>query len=114
MAITRHRNKTTAHLSHDKGSVELGATVEIPNGPSAPRVHRGDDVVPLLWLEGSPGGAASYSIMDHQRSTPLRLVGAAFALAVIAFGRWRGLTALAGLGVAFAVLLLFIVVAMTR
>jgi uncharacterized membrane protein len=39
----------------------------------------------------------------------LWLLGAAFALAVIAFGRWRGLSALAGLAVTFAVLLFFIV-----
>ena len=47
--------------------------------------------------------------MDYQRSTQLWLPEAAFALAVIAFGRWRGLTALASLAVTFAVLLIFIV-----
>ena len=83
-------------------------TTDIPAGPGAAQVSSGDDVV-LLVLQDEPGGNPTYSIMDHQRSTPLWLLGAAFALAVIAFGRWRGLTALAGLGVTFAVLLLFIV-----
>lgn len=36
-------------------------------------------------------------------------LAAAFALAVIAFGRWRGVAALGGLGVTFAVLVLFVV-----
>ncbi|WP_230393314.1 YibE/F family protein [Plantactinospora alkalitolerans] len=81
-------------------------TTDVPSGPGAVTVAAGDEVV-LLYLEGSP--ERPYSIMDHQRSRQLWLLGAAFALAVVAFGRWRGLTALAGLGVTFAVLLMFIV-----
>jgi uncharacterized membrane protein len=84
-------------------------TAEIQNGPGAIRPATGDHVV-LLQLEESPGGpAGGYSIADYQRTRPLWLMGVAFALAVVAFGRWRGLTALAGLGVTFAVLLWFIV-----
>ena len=37
------------------------------------------------------------------------MLAAAFALALVAFGRWRGLTALAGLAVTFALLLFFVV-----
>ena len=80
---------------------------ELPSGPSALQVGTGDDVVMLLLDQ--EGGGQTYSIVDFQRSTQLWLLGAAFALAVIAFGRWRGLAALAGLAVTFAVLLLFIV-----
>jgi uncharacterized membrane protein len=50
-----------------------------------------------------------YQIIDHQRGSRLWMLTAAFALAVIGFGRWRGLTALAGLAVTFAVLLLFVI-----
>lgn len=82
-------------------------TTDIPAGPGAPDVEPGDDVT-LLALENEQGGW-TYSIVDFQRSTPLWLLGAVFALAVVAFGRWRGLTALAGLAVTFAVLLFFIV-----
>jgi uncharacterized membrane protein len=82
--------------------------VEMPSGPGAIEVEQGDKIV-LLLLQDSPEGGLSYSILDFQRSTPLWLLGAAFALAVIAFGRWRGITALAGLAVTFAVLLFFIV-----
>jgi uncharacterized membrane protein len=81
---------------------------EIPAGPGAIKVEPGDDVV-LLYLTDSVQGGDEYSIVDYQRATGLWLLGAAFAVAVIAFGRWRGLTALLGLAVTFAILLLFIV-----
>jgi uncharacterized membrane protein len=83
-------------------------STDIPSGPGAIEIAQGDKVV-LLALDGGTEGRPQYSITDHQRSSGLWLVGVAFALAVIAFGRWRGLTALLGLGVTFAVLLLFIV-----
>ncbi|GAB3137485.1 hypothetical protein GCM10027290_03290 [Micromonospora sonneratiae] len=89
---------------------DTGATVtaDLPFGPGAIDVTVGDEIV-LLKLMDDQLATQSYSIMDHQRSTPLWLLGLAFAVAVIAFGRWRGLTALAGLGLTFVVLLLFIV-----
>ncbi|MEU4619895.1 YibE/F family protein [Actinoplanes sp. NPDC023801] len=82
-------------------------TTDIPSGPGAPEVAAGDDVTLLVLNEQD--GSRSYSISDHQRGSRLWLLGAAFALAVVAFGRWRGLTALAGLGVTFGILLWFIV-----
>ncbi len=90
--------------------LEDGAEVvaEIPTGPGAPAVAAGDDVT-LLVLEDGETGQPSYSIADYQRSTPLWLLGVVFALAVIAFGRLRGFTALLGLGITFAILLFFIV-----
>ncbi|WP_250008089.1 YibE/F family protein [Actinoplanes sp. M2I2] len=84
-------------------------TADIPNGPGAVEVKPGDDIVLLRLLDGEGGVSESYSIIDHQRGQQLWVLGAAFALAVIAFGRWRGVTALAGLGLTFAVLLLFVV-----
>ncbi len=89
----------------DDGS---SVTAEIPNGPGAPAVGPGDKVT-LLVLDDGAGGPRTYSIADYQRGTSLWILGAVFALAVVAFGRWRGLTALLGLGITFAVLLLFIV-----
>jgi uncharacterized membrane protein len=84
-------------------------TTEIPAGPGAVQVATGDDVI-LLALDDPEGGSdLGYSIIDHQRTTSLWWLGAVFALAVIAFGRWRGLTALAGLAVTFVILLFFIV-----
>ncbi|WP_134740568.1 YibE/F family protein [Nocardioides sp. 503] len=81
-------------------------TVPLPNGAGAPEVADGDDVV-LVAVEAPDG--ATYTIVDHQRGRGLWVLAAAFALALVAFGRWRGLMALAGLGVTFGLLLLFVV-----
>ncbi|MBB5873902.1 putative membrane protein [Allocatelliglobosispora scoriae] len=88
---------------------DAGTTIDVdlPAGPGAPIVHAGDDVV-LQYLPDATFGDP-YQIADHQRSTPLWVLGIAFALAVVAFGRLRGLTALAGLGITFGILLWFIV-----
>jgi uncharacterized membrane protein len=83
---------------------------EIPGGPGAPVVETGDEIV-LIYTENAndPAAGPVYSIMDHERSSGLWALVLAFVLAVVAFGRWRGVRALAGLGFTFAVLLMFIV-----
>ncbi len=49
-----------------------------------------------------------WSFADMQRTTPLVVLGAVFAIVVVALGRWRGLAALAGIAVSLAVLVGFI------
>ena len=85
-----------------------GAVVEapLPTGQGAPPISEGEDVV-LLRLEAPEG--VEYAVVDHQRGRGLAVLTIAFALALVAFGRWRGLTALAGLGVTFALLVFFVV-----
>ncbi|RSN04996.1 YibE/F family protein [Nonomuraea sp. WAC 01424] len=78
-------------------------TLRLPGGPGAQRFAVGDDVLLLR------AGDGAYQLSDHDRSTPLWLLGGAFALAVIAFGRWRGVTALVGLAVTFGLLLTFVI-----
>jgi uncharacterized membrane protein len=80
---------------------------DIPAGPGAATVHPGDEVV-LVKTDGALGGS-TYQIIDHRRDIQLWVLVAVFVLAVVAFGRWRGLAALAGLAVTFAILLLFII-----
>lgn len=79
---------------------------DLPNGTGAPEVAEGDEVV--LIRSSGPDGAI-WSIVDHERGTGLWVLAVAFVLALVAFGRWRGLSALAGLGVTFALLLFFVV-----
>ena len=88
----------------EAGSTEV--EVPIPDGPGAPDVVEGDAVVVAL-AEGPDGPI--YGLVDHQRSTQLWVLLAAFSLALIAFGRWRGVTALVGLAVTFGILLVFMV-----
>lgn len=87
------------------------ATVEValPNGPGAPQVDEGDAVT-VIASEGPDGQV--YSIVDHQRGSQLWILGIVFVAVLLAFGRWRGLTALAGLVVTFAMLLFFVVPAL--
>ena len=97
----------TARVRIAEGA-RAGEDVEtsLPNGPGAPEVGAGDDVVVLLT--DTPDGAV-YSIVDHQRGTELWILAVAFALALIAFGRWRGVSALAGLALTFVLLAFFVV-----
>ncbi|MFI6502750.1 YibE/F family protein [Nonomuraea typhae] len=83
------------------------AKLQLPSGPGAQVFHPGDAVI-VLYAPEPTLDAPPYRLSDHDRSTPLWLFGLAFALAVIAFGRWRGLSALFGLGITFAILLLFV------
>ena len=82
-------------------------TVPLPSGPAAVTVGAGDDIT-LAYSAGNPAGT-QYAIIDHQRGTQLWVMFAAFALAVVAFGRWRGLTALLGLAFTFSVILGFVI-----
>ena len=66
----------------------------------------GDDV--MLVQAGDPGDTASYDVVDFQRSTPLLVLAALFAAAVVALGRWRGLAALVALGLSLIVLVTFV------
>jgi uncharacterized membrane protein len=88
---------------------EAGQAVEadIPTGPGAPEVAPGDEVV-IMYIPDTFAGSP-YQILDHQRGRQMWLLVLAAALAVIAFGRWRGLAALAGLAVTFTILLVFVV-----
>jgi uncharacterized membrane protein len=81
-------------------------TAPLPGGLGAPEVEVGDDVV--LIRNETPDGVA-YAVVDHQRGTGLWFVGLAFVLALVAFGRWRGVASLAGLAATFAILALFVI-----
>lgn len=96
----------TVQLSMDEPEGEKALEAPLPNGAGAPTVQVGDHVV---VVSGSTPDGEVLTIVDHQRSTGLWVVAGAFVLALLAFGRWRGFTALLGLGVTFAVLLAFIV-----
>ncbi|MFI5956708.1 YibE/F family protein [Cryptosporangium sp. NPDC051539] len=92
------------------GGVGKGDTVsmELPQGPGSPSVHVDDKVVMLVLATGG-NAATRYTIVDKQRGGSLWLLVALSAAVVIAFGRLRGLAAIGGLIVSFAVLLLFVI-----
>ncbi|MGN9807025.1 YibE/F family protein [Micromonospora sp. L32] len=90
---------------------DSGQQVEtpVPAGPGAPTVAVGDEVVLVQLADPADPTATSYQIAEHQRGKPLVWLVALFAAAIVAFGRLRGLAALAGLGASFAILLTFVV-----
>jgi len=91
--------------SGDQSGEEL--LVDIPSGPGAPVVAAGDDVI-LLYTPDSVSGQ-QYNLIDHDRASALWALVIAFALAVIAFGRWKGFRSLVSLALTFAIVLLFMV-----
>ena len=82
--------------------------LEVSEGPGAPRLEEGDRiVVGFVDTGGDEGTGRTWYFSDYQRRTPLLVLGACFALAVVALARWRGIMALAGLAVSLAVLVKF-------
>ncbi|WP_176582915.1 YibE/F family protein [Streptomyces marincola] len=101
------------------GGVCEQATVEVTSGPHAGRTFQemvppdatqrydvGQEVV-VAYAPDAPE-ELQYHVTDVKRDVPILLLAVVFALAVIAVGRLRGLLALVGLVVSFAVLTLFI------
>ncbi|WP_425548782.1 YibE/F family protein [Amycolatopsis ultiminotia] len=86
-----------------------GKTVRltVPIEPSTPRFTAGDDVV-LAYNGGNALDAESFQLVDFQRGTPLVVLAALFAAAVLVLGRWQGLAALVALGLSFVVIVLFV------
>jgi len=82
-------------------------TVALPEGIGAPTFEVGDRVAMGYVAQNPP--EAQFYITDHTRGTQLWMLLVAFVLAVLAFGRWRGVFALLGLGLNFAIILGFVI-----
>jgi uncharacterized membrane protein len=101
----------------------ISATVQLLSGPDA-----GDSfvldvlstpVTPfpesgriLLSYAPDAGPGEQYAFADVERRSPLLLLGALFAIAVVALGRWTGLRALFGLGLSLLVVTAFVLPAL--
>jgi uncharacterized membrane protein len=100
------RVKVEMQQGPDKGTiVDLGEAGQMAaDDPFAPKLEAGDHII-----VGYEPANDVYFYTDRDRRTTLFVLGALFAVAVIALGRWRGVTALIALGASVAVLLQFIV-----
>jgi uncharacterized membrane protein len=89
-----------------------GATtlLEFTPGPGQPNLAAGDDIRVIRQVDTQ--GVTSYGFYDYERTWPLILLAAAFAIVVVAVARWRGLRAMLGIVVAFAVLVIFLLPAL--
>ena len=105
---------TVAGPPGEDESGEVTLPIELPDGGASrmqvdPRFEfeTGDGLVALFIADLQGEVAAPYVFMEHQRELPLALLAGAYVLVVLLVARWRGLAAIAGLGVAFAVFLGF-------
>lgn len=87
-------------------SIELAELSASDASAGAVVLEVGDRIV-LGYYADSPEGF-QYSLSDFQRRRPLALLGAIFALAVVALGRWLGVRALVATGLSLGVLVTFI------
>ncbi|WP_275003449.1 YibE/F family protein [Promicromonospora iranensis] len=101
----------TGPADPDTGSIP----VELPSGeasrmqspgPSVPLAD-GDRITAVDISGVSQPGVDPLVFMDFQRELPIALLAVVYALVVLLVARWRGLAAMAGLGLAFVVLLGF-------
>lgn len=101
----------------------VSATVELLSGPdkgdtfvldalSTPVTPFPDGGRILLSYEPTAAPGEQYAFADVERRNPLLLLGALFAIAVVALGRWTGLRALFGLGLSLLVITLFVLPAL--
>jgi uncharacterized membrane protein len=83
---------------------DAGIEVTVPLESAIYRsgVENGDGVV--LVRVPTQGQPPAYQFYDFERSVPLGVVAAAFAIVVVAVARFRGLAAIVGLGFAYLIL----------
>lgn len=89
-----------------------GSEVEVSSGvrdlnTAGVRYEPGDRV--YLSCTVGPDGREVFFIIDRNRSTPLLVLAFLFVVAILLLGRWKGLRALASLGITFIVLIWFLV-----
>jgi uncharacterized membrane protein len=83
----------------------------LSTGADVPTLRPGDGIVVSRFLNPADG-TLTYNFADLQRTAPLGLLAALFAIVVIAVARLRGLAALGGLVVAYAVIVRFLLPAL--
>jgi uncharacterized membrane protein len=99
--------KLTSGAGRATGTV---VPVEVGQGADSPVLHPGDKIVVGRAGTGRAGDAdaGGWYFSDFQRRGPLLALAVFFAFAIVVFARWRGIFALGGLAVSFAVLVRFI------
>ncbi|GAA0588976.1 hypothetical protein GCM10009534_23980 [Kribbella sandramycini] len=95
----------------DKGKA---APVQVPQAGKAPIPVKVGDTLMLGVQSDATDIADRYQYVDHDRTKPLLILAAVFALAVVALSRWRGLAALGALAVTAVMLTQFILPAILK
>ncbi|RCG17063.1 YibE/F family protein [Streptomyces reniochalinae] len=102
--------KATVKVTEGK---DAGRTFTEVVTPDATRTYEVGQKVVVGYSEKAPR-ALQYSVVDTNRDVPMVLLAGVFALVVVLVGRLRGVLALVGLVISFAVLTLFILPAILQ
>jgi uncharacterized membrane protein len=104
---------STAHVVLTSGP-DKGHVVTLDTGGPADVNLRVNDHIRVLRgpVINTATGAREYSFDDYIRDTPLIALAAFFAVVLVLVARWRGITAIAGLAVAYLVLVYFLLPAL--
>ncbi len=96
----------------------IEATVRVTEGPEAGQEVKSDvfqdatspqiDIGTSVWLVETEPGSGEYSLSEINRQPAIVWLLIIFAVAVVAFARWKGLAALAGLISSMALLIWFV------
>jgi uncharacterized membrane protein len=102
-----------AHVRITTGP-DKGRTITLATGgPADVNLRPGDRIRVLRGpIINTATGERVYSFDDYIRDVPLILLAAFFAVVLVAVAGWRGITALAGLAVAYLVLVYFLLPAL--
>ena len=84
--------------------------LEFSPGPGQPKLAAGDQI--RIFRQVDQQGATGYGFYDFERTWPLTMLAALFAVVIVAVARWRGLRALLGIVIAFGVLVVFMLPAL--
>jgi hypothetical protein len=84
--------------------------LEFSPGPGQPQLAAVDHIRIIRQVDAQ--GTTTYAFYDFERRWPLVALALAFAVVIVAVARWRGLLALVGIVVAFAVLVVFLLPAL--
>ncbi len=84
--------------------------LEFSRGPGQPDLAAGDSI--RVFRQVDQQGTTGYGFYDFERGWPLALIAITFAVVIVGVARWRGLRALAGIVIAFGVLVVFLLPAL--
>jgi uncharacterized membrane protein len=102
---------TQVLIAIDSGPNAGASTLlEFGQGGGQPRLAAGEHVRLIRQVDAQ--GTTNYAFYDYERTWSLIWIAALFAVVVAAVARWRGLLALAGILVAFLVLVVFLLPAL--
>ncbi len=93
----------------DQGAI---VRIELPDSPTSPDLEAGDGVV--LSYDPRADSGFQYQYSDRQRRPLLLWLTILFVVVVVALGRWRGASALIGLGASLVVLLVYVLPALVE